>query len=131
MTEGDITVELKKFFPKLERIENSVKVGTPDVLLPLPTGWQMIELKVEHNGYLYFQKTQLAFMADRLGLPKPCQAEVLAKVKSQYYLMTAKEVLNRPREAATTQMVKIMAPTNAYVDTLRNVLIHRGYLEVL
>ena len=131
-TETDMAAALKKFYPKMERIENAIKQGTPDVFLPLHTGWQALELKVEHAGYLYFQKSQLAFMARTMDLPKPCHTVVLVCVDHEdlYFTLTMEQVLKSPREAVTERLVKVRRVDHPYMCRLDELLAHFGSLQV-
>jgi hypothetical protein len=112
MNETELAAEVKKIFPKMERIENSVKVGTPDLLLPTPTGWRFVELKIEHGDVwkdLYFQKSQLAFMVNTRFLPKPCQVVVLVALAngSAFYTIEADKLLKFPRVAVSEKLVRV------------------------
>jgi hypothetical protein len=60
--------KIKKAFPGAERIENTVKLGTPDICYPTHHGWAWLELKIRMGRFIYLRKFQLAFMVRTMRL---------------------------------------------------------------
>ena len=69
---------LTKFGVDIERIENRVNLGIPDMLLGIEDRFVMVELKVVQRGLkVGLRPHQIAFMAKQSGKGRPCFILVL------------------------------------------------------
>tara|TARA_R110000868_G_scaffold300295_4_gene560769 strand:- start:28461 stop:28880 length:420 start_codon:yes stop_codon:yes gene_type:complete len=69
---------LTKFGVDIERIENRVNLGIPDMLLGIENRFVMVELKVVQRGLkVGLRPHQIAFMAKQSGKGRPCFILVL------------------------------------------------------
>ena len=69
---------LTKFGVDIERIENRVNLGIPDMLLGIEDRFVMVELKVVQRGLkVGLRPHQIAFMARQSGKGRPCFILVL------------------------------------------------------
>lgn len=94
-TEAEMWVEIRKTQPIAERVENSIKVGTPDVMYPVKNNWVFLELKVLRGTYIFCDKFQLGFIVKSMKTqqdhsPLWC---VWHTTINEYSIYTGKEVL--------------------------------------
>lgn len=113
--EADLVKYLMSKCNYIERLENSVKGGTPDTMIPCYSGWQWLELKVIHSHELIFQNTQMAFFVKNRRLPRHLQGHVLgAKVDTDTAILASyNEVLALPRRPYAKGKTAVSLPPNA------------------
>jgi hypothetical protein len=99
--ETDLWQNLRKIAPRAERVENAIKVGTPDVSIPLSLGWFWIELKLLRGSYFYQERFQSGFLVraiKHLGNRLAPFYLVWDADKDLYWLYTGAEILQLERE---------------------------------
>lgn len=98
--EDELTRLLMKNCPDIERIENSAKGGTPDMLIPTSYGYVWVENKVTNGNRLVFQNTQMAFFVRNRRLPRHLWAWILAaKLGTDMgVLLNVDDVLRLPKQ---------------------------------
>lgn len=130
-TEQDLQTAVKKLCPGTERIENSIKFGQPDCLIPGPNGWNWVELKMYYGGgYLIFQKSQLAWWAraSRLHPMYWPLCLVCQKSDNQCVMYTLPDILQSHREPYGNNKVKVMHSIHLVAFPLVDVLVNFGYI---
>jgi hypothetical protein len=119
--EADLTRFMMKQCPDIERIENSAKGGTPDMLVPTSSGYVLIELKVAHAGKLVFQNTQMAFFVRNRRLPRYLWAWILAaKADSDVgVLYNVDQILTMPKQPYSNGKSVVELPKDAQFTGLQ------------
>jgi hypothetical protein len=98
--EAQLSKYLVSIAPGIERIENSAKGGTPDMLVPTTFGWFPLELKIMHGNRLVFQNTQMAFFVRNRRLPRYLWCGVLAVRHGTEIgtLLNCDQILSMPKQ---------------------------------
>jgi hypothetical protein len=129
--ESDLSRWLMRQCPDIERMENSVKGGTPDMIVPTHYSWVPIELKIEHSMKVIFQNSQMSYMVRNSRLPRHLWSWVLVcRTKDETgVLFNSQEVLAMPKQPYSNGKSLVDLPADASFSKLQllidNLGIHR------
>lgn len=128
--EAELAHAIKRLCPAMERIENSVKTGNPDCLMPGWLSWDMVELKMIHHEVMHFQKTQLAYFVKASRLQKKYWPMVLGCRTSDNLcvMFTLPDILNADRRALARKYIELRVNIHIVPKPLKEVLENFGYL---
>jgi hypothetical protein len=130
INERDLWIRLQRLAPKIERLENSIKTGTPDCLVPTEFGWTLLELKLDYGGWIFVQKSQLAFCVRSLKLPAVCRPFFLvhSKKADEVSVFTVREVLGMTK-LPHQKGVRLTLPTDRPMVRLFDAVELIGYVH--